>query len=728
MSLLVLLAWACTSTAPSPPANDLVDAARRATLEERLDRELSEGWEPRTRHLDPAGRPRFTNALIETGSPYLRQHAHNPVSWFPWGPEALELARRTGRPIFLSIGYATCHWCHVMEEESFEDEEIAAFLNEHFVPVKVDRETRPDLDALYMDAVVALHGSGGWPATLVLDPEGRPFFAATYVPPRDGVRGRRKGLLTLLGEIATVWETDRARLDQVARSLTEHLRADANGPDATGLPGADLLERTVRATAEHYDDANGGLKARQKFWSSTPLRALLVAASRGDDEARRMATHTLDRLMAGGVYDHVAGGFHRYAVDPAWKVPHFEKMLYDQARLARVYAEAFQLTGERRYGRVVHETLEAMIRDLGVDGGGFASALDADSLTPGGEREEGRFATWTSSELDEVLQDRATAFRETYTRDATIDGRWVLGRETPLDTDTRRSFRKDRMALLLARRQRPAPLRDDKILTGWNGLAIAALAQAGWLLQQRAWIDEAVVTADRVLDARVDGRLVRVVGPDEPDGTAFLDDHAYLLDGLLTLFEATGDRRWLDEALALEQQTRAHFATPSGPWRFRPDDGEVLLAEHLPVRDGPLPSANSVLLGALYRLAAVTGDDGHRVRADAIAGGLPFGQPLNVAEAVVALEARHRPLHEIVLVTGPGERHSGLHAAIRTVPPARRVLVHQLAGEPPVVPLAAEKVRLDAPTVYVCHGGVCERPTTDPAELASLLAEGPADR
>ena len=719
--LIPLLLLACTGEAPTPARPTLLEPARQEQLAQRLDRELEAGWSPRTRHLDAAGRPRFTNALLEQQSPYLRQHAHNPVDWFPWGPEALELARRTGRPIFLSIGYATCHWCHVMEEESFEDETIAALLNTHFVPIKVDRETRPDLDALYLDAVIALHGSGGWPATLVLDPQGRPFFAATYLPPRDGGRGRRKGLQSLLTEIASAWDTDRERIDRVAAELTRALQEESNRDRGDGLPDADLLSRLVAETAERFDPVNGGLQARQKFWSTTPLRPLLLAAAEGDDRARSLALQTLDRMQAGGLYDHVAGGFHRYTVDPAWRVPHFEKMLYDQAQLARIYSEAFQLTGDLRYASVVRETLEAMLRDLGLDGGGFASATDADSLGPDGETEEGRFATWTETEIREVLRERADPFLAAYTSEAQVDGRLVLGRTEPLSRTEHRSFQQDRLALLLARRQRPAPLRDDKLLTGWNGLAIAALAHAGWLLQDEAWIQEAALTAERILEARQDGRLQRVSGPGEPEGTAFLDDHAYLLDGLLTLFEATGERRWLDEAVEVEAQAWRAHGEPAGPWRQRPTDGELLLAEHHPVRDGALPSPNSVLLGCLYRLAALTGEDAYRARADALAAGLPFHTPLAVPEAVYGLQARFRPLHEIVLVAAADERHSGLHAVLRALPPARRVLVRQTAGQPAVLPLAEGKQRLDGPTVYVCHGGVCEQPVTRPEALASLL-------
>lgn len=730
MSLLLALWLACSVAEPPLPGVSpaTLGDTTVAALSDRLDRELAGGWVPRTRHLRDDGRPRYTNRLLTEASPYLRQHAHNPVNWFPWGDEAFALAAELDRPVFLSIGYATCHWCHVMEEESFEDPAIAAFLNEHFIAVKVDRETRPDIDGLYMDAVIALNRSGGWPATLVLDPDRRPFFAATYLPPHDGDRGRAKGLLTVLDELHTGWTTDRDGLSDLARRLTAHLQQAPTG-GTSALPGPALLEATVQATAARFDATHGGVQTPRKFPSQTPLRALLIAADRGDSEARSMALTTLDAMMQGGLYDHLGGGFHRYTVDPAWDVPHFEKMLYDNALLARVYGEAFQLTGDLRYARVVDETLEAMLRDLGADGGGFASALDADSLTPEGHREEGYSYLWTEAAVDEVLGDRGPAFRAAYgvTSTPDLDGQHVLREVTRLTTAERRSFRKDRLSLLLTRRKRPQPLRDDKVLTAWNGLMIDALAYNGWLFGDRSWLDEARATADRLLADRSEtGHLLRVHGVGDASGTAFLDDHAYLLDGLITLFEATGETRWLDEAKALEADARARFGTPDGPWYLTPKGHEALLVRDRPVQDGAVPSPNTVLVGALYRLAALTTDDAYRERADAIVRGLPMERaPLAFARGVVAMEARHRPLREIVLVRDPGERSSGLHAAIKTLPPARRVLVQQTVGEPPVLPLAADKVRLDGPTVYVCQGGVCEQPLTDPAAVAALLEEAP---
>lgn len=704
---------------PGDEAALLLSAERRVQLDQRTALRAAQGIPPRTRHLEPDGSPTYTNRLIETSSPYLHQHAHNPVAWFPWSDEAFELAASLDRPVLLSIGYATCHWCHVMEEESFEDPEIAAWINAHFIPVKVDRETRPDLDAVYMAAVTASMGRGGWPATLVLRPDKQPFFAATYLPARNGDRGRTRGLLSVLKQIAGDWEGDRSRIDRIAEQLTAAVRQDLRGPAGEGVPGPEALDQLRTWAEASYDPVYGGTKRVPKFPSSFPLRVLLADDAQASLE---MARTTLDRMAAGGMYDQVGGGFHRYSTDGRWGIPHFEKMLYDNALLARTYGEAFQRTGDLRYARIVDETLQFVLRDLGADTGGFYSALDADSVRPDGEVEEGWYYSWTPEELRDVLGDRAAAFQQAYgvTPAGNFEGRTVLHFPEPVDLATRDGFRKDRLQLELVRRQRPAPLLDDKVLTSWNGLTIGALAYNGWLLGREEWVDAARDAADRLLEARTDGRLARVANDEGGEGTAFLDDYAFLAEGLITLFEATGEIRWLDEAVALVAVAEAQHGS-DGAWYATPADHEALLAREQPLHDGAIPSANSVLVGVLLRLAALTGDDLHRQRAEAIAGGLALKtQPIGFPNALLAFQGA--PLREIVLVANPGERSSGLHAALKILPPNQRVLVRQTAGEPAVVRLAEGKLRLDAPTAYVCRGGVCDRPTTDPAELAAMLA------
>jgi uncharacterized protein YyaL (SSP411 family) len=350
-----------------------------------------QSYQPRTHHL-VEGRPRFTNRLVLEGSPYLLQHAHNPVAWWPWGDEAFEEARRSGRPVFLSVGYSTCHWCHVMERESFEDEEIARLLNSRYVPIKVDREERPDVDAIYMSAVQALTQSGGWPMSVWLTPAREPFFGGTYFPPRDGARGSRHGFLTILGELAQTYAKDGARVGQAAKSLVEAVRKDMESGGAAGaMPGASVLADTVAYFKRAFDDVEGGLRRAPKFPSNVPIRVLLRQHRRaGDGEALRMATLTLEKMAGGGMYDQLGGGFHRYSTDARWLVPHFEKMLYDNALLAVAYAEAAQATGRADFARVARETLDYVLREMTTPDGAFYSATDADS-----EGEVGRFFVWS---------------------------------------------------------------------------------------------------------------------------------------------------------------------------------------------------------------------------------------------------------------------------------------------------------------------------------------------
>ncbi|MEZ4318475.1 MAG: thioredoxin domain-containing protein [Myxococcota bacterium] len=721
-----------TQAAPSGPSAlpgvdaDTLAPAVAEGLQREVGRRMEHGHVPRTRHLQPDGRPTYTNRLVHSASPYLQQHAHNPVNWFPWGDEAFALAKQLNRPVFLSVGYATCHWCHVMEEESFEDPEIAAFLNAHFIAIKVDREARPDVDRVYMSAVQAVNRSGGWPMSVWLEPDRKPFFAATYLPARDGDRGSRRGFLSVLQDIATTWRERPDELHATAATLTAAVQENLKpGPDS-GVPGPEAFAAVVTWAKDRYDAEHGGTVGRPKFPSDLPVRVLLSAGAKGDAEALSMARNTLDHMSNGGLYDHVGGGFHRYTVDGAWQVPHFEKMLYDNALLARLYGEAFQLTGDLRYARILEETLTFLQRDLGVRDGGFASALDADSLGPTGEREEGRYYTWTPDELA-VLGDDAPGFQQAYgvTAAGDLEGRSILHLSETPTLEARSQWTRARLALQLERRKRPAPLRDEKVITAWNGLAIDAFAYSGWLLGRDDWVDEARHTAEVLLGERTDGRLTRLAGA-PPEGSAFLEDYAFLIRGLLTLFEVTGEVRWLEEARALEAIAREHHGSPTGAWFQTADDHEALLVREVPSYDQAVPSANTVMLEDELRLAALTGDDGYRAMADRIAGGLDIQRvPGAFPVAVLALDGRHEPLEEVVLVRAPDQRMSDLKAALKRAHPSWRVVIQTTGDDPELArlaPPAAGKIALDGlPTAYVCRGGVCDRPTTDPAVLAELV-------
>jgi len=472
-------------TPPEAPGYSPELSAKLATALSKR-REAPQGYQPRTHHLvgeAAAGVPRFTNRLILESSPYLLQHAHNPVDWRPWGDEAFDEARRLGRPVFLSIGYATCHWCHVMEAESFEDLEIAAFLNSHYIAIKVDREERPDVDAVYMAAVQALTQSGGWPMSMWLTPAREPFYGGTYFPPRAGARGAQVGFLEILRDIHGTYLSDTARVGQAAESLVRavkrQMEASAEPPPADApRPGLPLVDQALAVYRRLFDDVNGGLRRAPKFPSNIPVRLLLRAHARtGDPALLQMATLTLQKMAAGGMNDQLGGGFHRYSTDAVWLVPHFEKMLYDNALLLVAYAEAHQASGRADFARVVRETADYLLREMVSPEGAFYSATDADSLTAGGHQEEGAFFVWSRDEIERVLAplggDIVAQFIAHYgvTAAGNFEGANILNVANP-DEDAWAALGPARAALYAVRGRRPPPLRDEKILAAWNGLAI----------------------------------------------------------------------------------------------------------------------------------------------------------------------------------------------------------------------------------------------------------------
>ena len=507
---------------------------------------------------------RWVNRLALETSPYLLQHAHNPVAWWPWGDEAFEEARRLDRPVFLSIGYATCHWCHVMERESFEDEEIAATLNARYVPIKVDREERPDVDAVYMAAVQALTGSGGWPMSVFLDAERVPFVAGTYFPARDGDRGASRGFLSILRELSRAWEEEAPRVRQASASLGAAVRAalEAQAPaGAAELPGPGPIHAAVKAYENAFDPEHGGLRQAPKFPSTLPVRLLLRYHRRARHEgALHMAVPSLERMANGGLMDQLAGGFHRYSTDARWLVPHFEKMLYDNALLAVAYVEAWQVTGRREQARVARQTLDYLLRDLALPGGAFAAATDADS-----EGEEGRYFLWAPAELEAVLGAEAAAFAAYHgvTPRGHLEGRSILHVPAP-DEDRWESFAGARAKLLAARAARVPPLRDEKVVAAWNGLAISALATGGRALGEPRYVEAAARAARFLLDRmRPGGRLARTYAGGRCGPPGFLSDHACLTAALLDLHEATFDPVWIEEAVIVAEATESLFADPA---------------------------------------------------------------------------------------------------------------------------------------------------------------------
>ncbi len=630
-----------------------------------------------------------------------------------------------------------------MEAESFEDEEIAAFMNAHYVCIKVDREERPDVDAVYMAAVQALTQSGGWPMSVWLTPEREPFFGGTYFPPRDGVRGARRGFLWLLGEVHRSYVEERERVLQAAGALVAAVREQMEAvPEAAAaggatLPPASVIGETVNVLERVFDRRHGGLRRAPKFPSNVPVRLLLRWHRRtGAESALAMAALTLEKMAAGGLYDQIGGGFHRYSTDAQWLVPHFEKMLYDNALLAVAYAEAFQVTGRRDFARVTRETLDYVLREMTAPEGGFYSATDADSVGPDGRSEEGRFFVWTEAELREALGPGAEteAFLAHYgvTSEGNFEGANILHVPQP-DEDAWAAFTPQRAALYDLRALRPAPLRDEKILAAWNGLMISGLAVGGRVLAERRYVEGAARAAAFVIDRmRPEGRLARSYKDGRAHVAGFLDDYAFVAAGLLDLYEATFDPRWLAEALALAEETERRFADPAGGWFMTATDGEKLIAREKPAYDGAEPSGTSVALLNALRLATFTSDDRWRVIAERGFASLarPLGSnPLAVTEALVALDFATDEPREIAVVSPAGAPPSATEPLLavlrRTFLPNRALAA---AAEPDVpalarlAPFVGDKVAVDGrATAYVCVRGRCELPVTDAEALAAQL-------
>lgn len=703
-------------------------------------------YRPHTRHLRSDGSPRYTNRLILESSPYLLQHAHNPVDWYPWGEEAFARARAEGKPVLLSIGYSTCHWCHVMEEESFEDEQIARYLNEHYVAIKVDREQRPDVDALYMVAVQAISGSGGWPMTVWLTADRKPFYGGTYFPPRDGDRGMRLGFLTLLERLYEVYRQEPDRVASASAEIAGRVaRALAPAPGSVVGDGPAIIRRAAEHFRDEFDRVNGGFGTAPKFPRSVSLDFLLRFYRRtGGREAVEMVNRTLAAMAAGGIHDHIGGGFHRYATDAGWLVPHFEKMLYDNALLATSYLEAYQVTGREDFAAAVRDILGYLEREMSAPGGGFYSATDADS-----EGEEGKFYVWSRQEVTAVLgAQRAGWFCDYYGVSAGgnfAGGKSVLHVARGLETvardhglepaELRAALAEARSELYAARLRRVPPFKDTKILVSWNGLAISAFARAASVLGERSYAARAVAAAEFVLDHMQagGGRLHRSYFGGKATGTAYLDDYAFFAAGLLDLYEATFDARWLREAIALGRILEEHFWDAQGGGYFvTPDDGEQLFAREKPGYDGAEPSGNSVAIANLLRLAELTGEDRYRAMADKALGAfaeLLRRSPAAAPRMLSALDFRLDSPKEIVIVKP--DAHSSaepmLSRLARTFLPNRVLVVvtqgEDQAAQARLVPLVAGKVPLEGKTTaYVCEHGACELPTTDPEVFAAQIA------
>jgi uncharacterized protein YyaL (SSP411 family)/aryl-alcohol dehydrogenase-like predicted oxidoreductase len=673
------------------------------------------------------------NRLANETSPYLLQHANNPVDWYAWGPEALARAKAEDKPILLSIGYAACHWCHVMERESFENESIAKLMNDSFVCIKVDREERPDLDEIYMAATVAMSGSGGWPMTVFLTPEQEPFFAGTYFPPSD--KYGRPGFGTLLNRIAEAWKGERDSVFAQARELTDHVR-DQNALARPASVGGEHMDRAVQQLANTFDERFGGFGSAPKFPPCSALLLLLRQyAKTGDAQLLTMVNTTLDGMKNGGMYDHVGGGFARYSTDERWLVPHFEKMLYDNAQLTRVYLEAFQVTKNPEYRRVATETLDYVVREMQSESGGYFSATDADS-----EGEEGKFFVWQPDEIVEILgPEAAEHFCLHY--DISPRGNWegqsIANTPRPLE-ETAKELGMDPVALRAeidrskelvyeARAKRVPPLLDDKILTSWNGLMIGAMAEGHRVLGEVRWLESAERAARDLVATmtRPDGGLFRTARAGKAHLDAYLEDYAYLADALLDLYEAGGSPEHLGSAVRLVDRMLADFGDPeAGAFYFTAHAHESLIARTREGHDGAVPNPNAIAARVLSRLAVHTGRDGLRERAvQAIRayGALVERSPRAFATTLIVTDFLLAPPIELVLVGSPEAREPLARAIAEHFLP-NRVVAALEPGAAALGPLVENKGLVEGrATLYVCRDYACRAPVTRVEDVAEAL-------
>ncbi|MCL4507535.1 MAG: thioredoxin domain-containing protein [Chloroflexi bacterium] len=676
------------------------------------------------------------NRLAGETSPYLQQHADNPVDWYPWGDEALHKARAEDKSIFLSIGYAACHWCHVMAHESFEDAETAALMNRHFICIKVDREERPDLDAIYMQATVAITGQGGWPMSVFLTPEGVPFYAGTYFPntPRHGLPSFKQVLISL----SEAWVNRRADVERTTVSLRDYYRQESHLLSVTGSTlNPDVPAAAVKAISAGFDRVNGGWGNAPKFPQPMTLEFLLsYHASTGDAEALQMVESTLSHMAAGGVYDHLGGGFHRYSTDSHWLAPHFEKMLYDNSQLARVYLHAWQVTGNDSYRRVATETLDYVAREMTHPDGGFYSTQDADS-----EGVEGKFFVWTPDEIRDVIGDSAELFCAYYdvTRRGNFEGRNILHSPIALDefavqrrikTEEVEAVLADaRGRLFAARSQRIRPGRDEKVLTAWNGLMLAAFAEAARALHRNDYLSLARRNADFVLQQlrTSDGRLLRSWKAGSGARlNGYLEDYSNVVEGLLALYQTTFELRWFTTAREIADSMIAHFAAGDGTFYDTSDDHEALITRPHDLQDNAVPAGNSMAATALLKLAALTGESHYSDTAEQALSGLQDSlskYPTAFGQWLVAFELALRGITEVAIVGDPAlpTTQAMIQTAQGSYTP-NRVAALLRPGEQPGVPLLDGRASIDGkPTAYVCRNFTCQMPVTDLQALKAQL-------
>ncbi len=684
----------------------------------------------------------MTNRLIEEISPYLLQHAHNPVDWFPWGEEAFHLARKKNVPVFLSIGYAACHWCHVMERESFEDESTAAYLNSHFLCIKVDREERPDLDSIYMQAVVEITGQGGWPLSVFLTPQGVPFWGGTYFPktPRHGM----PSFLQVLQIVSERWDNEPNRMVQLADTLHRQIQeAQRMMPVEKRNPDAKTAAAAARQLSRDFDAVNGGWGTAPKFPQPMTLDFLLSRYQHTQEtDLLSMVDRTLTRMAEGGIYDQIGGGFHRYSTDAGWQVPHFEKMLYDNALLVRTYLHAWQITGNPLFRRVVTGILDYVTREMIHPRGGFFSTQDADS-----EGVEGKFFLWSHSEIQEILREEADLFRRYYgvTEEGNFERSNILHISLSQELAAERmglsprawADRLDRSIrrLFLAREKRTPCNRDEKIIASWNGLMLAAFAEAGRVLDREDYRQTAVRNAQFLLQElrSPDRRLYRIWKDGSgPRGKAYLEDYVYLAAGILELYRTTFLSDWFVEARYLMETAVRHFSSASGMFYDTADDHETPLLRPISLQDNALPSGNAVAAAVFQQLAAYSKEVRYREQAERMLGqmqDLVRMYPNSFGAWLTALELYGGDIEEIAIVGIPEDPNTQalLRVAQDGFHPGRIIACKRPGENPPIPLLHRQEMVGGKATAFVCRQCNCLYPTTEPEELKRQLSEGKSD-
>ncbi len=688
------------------------------------------------RNLNENGTPKYTNRLIHETSPYLLQHAHNPVDWYPWGEDALARSRQENKPIHLSIGYSACHWCHVLSDESFEDEATARLLNDNFINIKVDREERPDLDTIYMNAVQMMTGHGGWPMTVFLTPDGRPFYGGTYFPPVD--RQGMPGFPRILIALAEAYRDRPDEIEQSANGLLGELRRLDLAPPQEGDPGFEILDHAATDLMRRLDPVDGGFGRAPKFPPSMTLSFLLRQYHRTKDQNLLNAAElTLEKMARGGMYDQLGGGFHRYSVDEKWLVPHFEKMLYDNALLSRIYLDAFLLTGKEFYKQIAAETLDYVRREMTDPSGGFYSSQDADS-----EGEEGKFFVWSPREVKALLGEEDGRLFCRYfdaSEFGNFEGHSILHVEEDasviaklMGVATERlheAVARGKRILFEARKTRIKPHRDEKMLTAWNGLMLRSFAEAARVLDRDDYLDVAIHNANFLLTAlRQDGKLLRTHKSGESKLNAYHEDYAYLIDGLMALYEATFDARWFDEAVALAETMIAQFwDDEASGFFFTAADHETLITRTKDYYDNAIPAGNSVAAHVLIRLTLLTGDDRYRRLAERVLKLMAASMmraPSAFGHLLCALDLHLASPYEIAII---GKREADdarglIRAAFNRFLPNKVVALAEPGRAGTIKLLEAREPVGGKATAYVCRNFYCEAPVTDAAELAGQLS------